>query len=41
MTLRAEAPDDDTMLRVERPTAVRLERIGRCDHPAQEGLAHD
>jgi hypothetical protein len=35
------AIDHDTMLRVERPTAARLERIGRRDHPAQEGLTND
>jgi hypothetical protein len=35
------AIDHDTMLRVGRPIAVRLERIGRRDHPAQEGLTRD
>ena len=32
LTLRAEAPDEDTLHRVERPIADRLERIGRRDH---------
>jgi hypothetical protein len=35
------AIDHDTMLRVGPPIAVRLERIGRRDHLAQEGLTHD
>jgi hypothetical protein len=32
LTLRAEAPDEDTLRRVEQPIADRLERIGRRDH---------
>jgi len=32
LTLRAEAPDEDTLRRVEHPIADRLERIGRRDH---------
>jgi hypothetical protein len=32
LTLRAEAPDEDTLRRVEYPIADRLERIGRRDH---------
>lgn len=30
--LTAEAPDEDTLRRVEHPIADRLERIGRRDH---------
>jgi hypothetical protein len=32
LTLRVEAPNEDTLRRVESPIAGRLERIGRRDH---------
>jgi hypothetical protein len=32
LTLRAEAPDEDALRRVEYPIAARLERIGRREH---------
>jgi hypothetical protein len=32
LTLRAEAPDEDALRRVESPITDRLERIGRRDH---------
>ena len=46
LTLRAEAPDEESLRRVQQRVADRLERIGRRDHLAvtwtrdNEGDAH-